>query len=137
MYNNSSAMSSHLHNHSSHNMCPLNEFCSAEARTECRDILLKSCKHCNISILHGLSVIYFVLGIAIFLGNFIIITVYSYKFYKRAAKLKSDPVRLSLAIADIITSKFHSCIVFIIWFPHTIKYYLWQLSYAEYIGLLC
>ena len=82
--------------------CPFNEFCSSEAAYLCKDQQLASCKYCNVSIAYFLFAIYFLMAIAIFIANGMIIAVYAYQYTKKIVA-KSDPIRISLAIADILT----------------------------------
>ena len=93
----------HLENDSNY-ACPLNQFCSFEARFLCRDIPLRDCQSCDVSILFGITAIYVLLGIAIFVGNGLIISVYVYRYYMENVT-KSDAIRLSLAVADTISGR--------------------------------
>lgn len=92
-----------LHNSSrNYSNCPLNEFCSVEAKYYCPDKNLNTCKYCNVTIVYILFVVYFIMGCAIFMANGMIIAVYIYR-YRIKVVAKSDPIRLSLAVADILT----------------------------------
>ena len=82
--------------------CPFNEFCSAEARLYCYDKPLSQCEHCNVTIAHGLAALYFFMGLAIFMGNGLIIGVFAFNYMKKTVT-QSDPIKLSLAIADLLT----------------------------------
>ena len=90
---------------SSVRLCGNVPFCEPRAFVSCKDIPIKSCKQC--SLVKGsffLSLLIF-LGILIFIGNFLIIAV-GYLRHKKKKINKLDILKVSLAIADLLTGMF-------------------------------
>ena len=83
-------------------LCGNVPFCEPRAFVSCKDIPIKSCKQC--SLVKGSFFLFLLifLGISIFLGNLLIIAV-GYLRYKKRKINKLDILKVSLAIADLLT----------------------------------
>ena len=83
-------------------LCGNVPFCEPRAFVSCKDIPIKSCKEC--SLVKGSFFLFFLifLGISIFIGNLLIIAV-GYLRYKKRKINKLDILKVSLAIADLLT----------------------------------
>ena len=86
----------------SHRLCGNVPFCEPRAFVSCKDIPIKSCKQC--SLVKGSFFLFLLifLGISIFIGNLLIIAV-GYLRYKKRKINKLDILKVSLAIADLLT----------------------------------
>ena len=87
---------------SSVRLCGNVPFCEPRAFVSCKDIPIKSCKEC--SLVKGSFFLFLLifLGISIFIGNLLIIAV-GYLRYKKRKINKLDILKVSLAIADLLT----------------------------------
>ena len=83
-------------------LCGNVPFCEPHAFVSCKDIPIKSCKQC--SLVKGSFFLFLLifLGISIFIGNLLIIAV-GYLRYKKRKIDKLDILKVSLAIADLLT----------------------------------
>ena len=83
-------------------LCGNVPFCEPRAFVSCKDIPIKSCKQC--SLVKGSFFLFLLifLGISIFIGNLLIIVV-GYLRYKKRKIDKLDILKVSLAIADLLT----------------------------------
>ena len=86
-------------------MCGLPGFCKASAYDSCFNISISNCNECSKpgSIFFILLVV--CLGLAILIGNLIILAV-GWKRHKSGKASKMDVCRCSLAIADLLTGKY-------------------------------
>ena len=83
-------------------ICGVPGICSIQAKNNCFHVPLQTCEECSSASL-GLF-IFFVscLGLAILLGNLLVIKVYYFQ-YRNKKLSKFDNFRLSLAVADLLT----------------------------------
>ena len=87
---------------SSVRLCGNVPFCEPRAFVSCKEIPIKSCKQC--SLVKGSFFLFLLifLGISIFIGNLLIIAV-GYLRHKKRKINKLDILKVSLAIADLLT----------------------------------
>ena len=88
-------------------LCGNVPFCEPRAFVSCKDIPIKSCKQC--SLVKGSFFLFLLifLGISIFIGNLLIIAV-GYLRYKKRKIDKLDILKMSLAIADLLTGMLYN-----------------------------
>ena len=85
-------------------ICGQPGFCTSEIYANCPNITVSECQECNNGL--GAVFIFFIicLGIAILLGNLLIILV-GYRKHKENKKDKMDVCKMSLALADMVAGK--------------------------------
>ena len=83
-------------------ICGLPGFCSQTAFDTCYNTTLRNCSECNGAASLAFIIFAVCLGLAIFVGNSLILTV-GYKRHKKGKESKLDICRSSLALADILT----------------------------------
>ena len=83
-------------------ICGLPGFCSQTAFDTCYNTTLRNCSECSVVASSAFIIFAVCLGLAIFVGNSLILTV-GYKRHKKAKESKLDICRNSLAFADILT----------------------------------
>ena len=83
-------------------LCGNVPFCEPRAFVSCKDIPIKSCKECSLFKGSFFLFLLIFLGISIFIGNLLIIAV-GYLRYKKRKINKLDILKMSLAIADLLT----------------------------------
>ena len=89
-------------------ICGQPGFCTSDIYANCFNTILSECQECD----NGLATvfIFFIicLGIAILLGNLLIILV-GYRKHKENKKDKVDVCKMSLALADMVAGKLKIC----------------------------
>ena len=83
-------------------ICGLPGFCSQTAFDTCFNTTLRNCSECSGAASLAFIIFAVCLGLAIFVGNSLILTV-GYKRHKKGKESKLDICRSSLALADILT----------------------------------
>ena len=84
-------------------ICGLPGFCSqTDAFDTCYNTTLSNCSECSAAASLAFIIFAVCLGLAIFVGNSLILTV-GYKRHKKGKESKLDICRSSLALADILT----------------------------------
>ena len=95
-------------------ICGLPGFCSKSAYDTCYNTTLRNCSECSGAASLAFIIFAVCLGLAIFVGNSLILTV-GYKRHKKGKESKLDICRSSLAFADILTGKSTSGCFYEIW----------------------
>ena len=90
--------------------CPYNTFCVGNASESCNDTAMYECADCNYSGFIALLCIAFILGVFIVMGNALIIAIFVQR-WRKSSDMKTDAIKLSLAVADLVTGEF--CFYFI------------------------
>ena len=85
-------------------ICGLPGFCSKSAYDTCYNTTLRNCSECSGAASLAFIIFAVCLGLTIFVGNSLIITV-GYKRRNKGKESKLDICRSSLALADILTGK--------------------------------
>lgn len=83
-------------------LCGTVPFCNNVASSHCRNITIKDCEQC--SMVQGSLFLFFLilLGLAIVAGNLLILAV-GHLRYRKHILTKSDVLKISLALADVLT----------------------------------
>ena len=89
-------------------ICGLPGFCSKSAYGTCYNTTLRKCSECSEAASLAFIIFAVCLGLAIFVGNSLILTV-GYKRRKKGKESKLDLCKSSLAFADILTGKSSFC----------------------------
>ena len=85
-------------------ICGLPGFCSKSAYDTCYNTTLRNCSECGWAASLAFIIFVVCLGLTIFVGNSLILTV-GYKRRKKGKESKLDICKNSLALADILTGK--------------------------------
>ena len=95
-------MASFYNNNKKIGLCGTLPFCDNSAKTLCKNITINRCEQC--SLVKASSFVFFLvlLGLTIFIGNMLIITV-GYLRYRKKKMEKLDILKVSLAFADLLT----------------------------------
>lgn len=94
-----------INNGSNQSICGTIGICKLTASEKCQNISIKNCSECDQSVFGFFIFLVLLLGLAILIGNILIITVYFYSKEKQEER-KMDIYKASLAIADVIAGFF-------------------------------
>ena len=103
---NTSFSSPVIHNNKMLMLCGTLPFCNNSANFACMNTTIKNCNKCNLvkGVLFMLFLI--ILGVVILIGNMLIIAVV-YRRHRKKKIDKIDMMKTSLAVADLLTGKYH------------------------------
>ena len=86
-------------------LCGTLPFCDNSAETLCKNITINRCEQCSLVKASFFVFFLVLLGLTIFIGNMLIITV-GYLRYRKKKMEKLDILKVSLAFADLLTGTF-------------------------------
>ena len=103
---NTSFSSPVIHNTKMLMLCGTLPFCDNSANSACMNTTIKNCNKCNLvkGVLFMLFLI--ILGVVILIGNMLIIAVVI-RCHRKKKIDKIDMMKTSLAVADLLTGKYH------------------------------
>ena len=103
---NTSFSSPVIHNNKMLMLCGTLPFCDNSAKSACMNTTIINCNKC--SLIKGVLFMLFliILGVVILIGNMLIIAVV-YRSHRKKKIDKIDMMKTSLAIADLLTGKYH------------------------------
>ena len=93
-----------LHDKTVYNLCGSPGICKVAAAAKCKNLSLSSCSECSHVTFGFFIFIILLLGLAILMGNLLILKV-NYDLKKKQKTNKLDIYKTSLAVADLLSGK--------------------------------